>query len=568
MLVIKVLKGPDKGRCFQLPDDEPQLIGRSGESLPLTDPTISRRHAELTPDDGQWYLQDLNSANGTYVNGEPVQRRRLLMVGDQIRTGSSLFLFSQEMAVLPQRVRMVKSGEIDAHVSAAVASSEDSMVMAVPEPNKAAVLQLKVIYELTQLIGSIVDQQQLLEHVMALIFAHFQVDRGFILYHDVRRNRLDPIVVRHRLVNKDAKSPPITVSQTIVQHVIRKGEGLLSNNAMTDKRFASGESVQNYGIRSAMCVPIKFKDRLFGVIHIDSQIVNYTYTEDQLRLLTAIGVQTGLALANAQNYAKQIQRERLAAVGQTVASVSHSIKNILQGLRGGADVVELGLRKDNMKVVHGGWDIVARNLDRIYGLAMNMLTFSKQRKPEVELTQFPALLDEIVMLVQGQFDNKNVALLTDWEKDMPPVPVDPAGLHQAVLNLLNNALDAVEPGVGVVSVRCGYDPKALCAKITVSDNGKGIAPETSKHLFEPFYSTKGLRGTGLGLAVSKKVVEEHGGQIDVDGSSDRGTSFTLILPASQDGLPASDDTHAPLGTQANTKAAVPLTKNRNQEAAR
>lgn len=545
MLVLTVLQGPDKGRRFELPDDEPQLIGRSGESLPLKDQTISRRHAELTPDEGRWIINDLRSANGTFVNGVKVTGRRTLKPGDQIRTGSTIFLYGQEAKTWKHKVHVAKKGEIDSHMNASIPSNDESMIMAVPEPSQAAVIQLKVIYELTQLIGSIVDRRQLLERVMDLIFEYFQADRGFILLQDSPNDKLEPIVVRHRIAPKDSKASRITVSQTIVQHVIGCGEGVLSSNAMTDKRFAGGDSVQSYGIRSAMCVPIKFKNHLFGVIHIDSQIANYTYTEDQLHLLTAIGVQTGLALANARHYEIRLNRERLAAVGQTVASLSHSIKNILQGLRGGADVVELGLRKDNMKVVRGGWDIVARNLDRIYGLTMNMLTYSKQRKPELEVTDLPKLLTEIISLIQGQYDNKNVALLTDFDKNMPQVPVDPAGIHQTVLNLLNNALDAVEPGSGVVSVRLEFDEEAQRIKITINDNGHGIAPESSKHLFEPFYSTKGLRGTGLGLVVTKKVVEEHGGKIKIASSPSRGTTCTITLPyaGKSDPLPDDDASH-------------------------
>ena len=545
MLILTVLKGPDKSRRFELPDDEPQLIGRSSEALPLTDQTISRRHAELTPDEGSWYIRDLLSANGTFVNGVRVSGSHLLRPGDQIRVGNSLFLFGQDVKKKCSDVRVAKPGEIDAHVSVAAASNDDSMIMAVADPNNAAVLQLRVIYELTQLVGSIVDQQHLLDRVMDLIFDYFQADRGFIMLHDKRQEKFDPVVVRHRLAPKDSKDTKIAVSQTIIQHVLRKKEGVLSSNAMNDKRFAGGDSIQNYGIRSAMCVPIKFKDQTFGVIQIDSQIANYTYTEDQLRLLTAIGVQTGLALVNAQNYAQRLQRERLAAVGQTVASLSHSIKNILQGLRGGADVVELGMRKDTMKVVRGGWEIVSRNLDRIFGLTMNMLTYSKQRSPELESTNMPRLLDEIVSLAQNQYDTKNVALIADFDSQMPPVPVDSAGIHQAVLNLVMNALDAVEPGGGVVTVRCQYDEEDNAAKITVHDNGEGITSESTKHLFKPFYSTKGLRGTGLGLVVSKKVAEEHGGHIDVSSSPRRGTSFTLCLPVSEEPAATSAETHGP-----------------------
>ncbi|HEX7009128.1 MAG TPA: ATP-binding protein [Phycisphaeraceae bacterium] len=546
MLILTVIQGPDKGRRFELPTNEPQMIGRSSESLPLTDQTISRRHAELTPDDGRWYIRDLNSSNGTFVNGVRVaSERRLLKSGDQIRTGMTLFVFGEDTTrpAAASAIRVAKRGELDINVERIVASNDDSMIMAVPEPSQAAAFQLKVIYELTALIGSVTDQRELLEKVMDLIFEYFQADRGFILLQERPEQRSEPAVVRHRANPEGKGQPKITVSRTIVRYVMSKGVGVLTSNAMSDSRFATGDSVQAYGIRSAMCVPIKFRDRLYGVIYLDSQIANYTYTEDQLTLLTAIGVQTGLALANAHSYEKRLQSERLAAVGQTVASLSHSIKNILQGMRGGADVVELGIRKSNLKVVASGWEIVARNLDRIYGLTLNMLAFSKQRKPEVEMVNLEPLLGEVISLVQKQYETKNVALLSDFPPGLPPVPVDPEGIHQAVLNLLNNALDAVEPESGVVSLRVEYDEPHEQVHIIVSDNGEGMTPATRQRLFEPFHSTKGMRGTGLGLVVTKKIAEEHGGRILVDTHPGQGTTFTLVLPTNIAAVPASAETH-------------------------
>jgi len=106
MLVLTVLQGPDKGKRFELPDTEPQLIGRSSEAIELADQTISRRHAELTPDDGKWLINDLRSSNGTFVNGVRVTSRRLLQPGDQIRAGATLFLYGQEARTpLQQSVR-------------------------------------------------------------------------------------------------------------------------------------------------------------------------------------------------------------------------------------------------------------------------------------------------------------------------------------------------------------------------------------------------------------------------------------------------------------------------------
>ena len=299
---------------------------------------------------------------------------------------------------------------------------------------------------------------------------------------------------------------------------------------MADERFSGHDSVQRFGIRSALCAPIKFKDRVFGVIHLDSKIHNYTFTEDQLLLLNAIGVQTGLALANAEKYARRLQEERLAAVGQTVASLSHSIKNIIQGLRGGAEVLELGLRKNSMETVKGGWEIASRNLDRISQLTLNMLTFSKNRRPELDMVNIEKIIEDVQALMQRQFDAKKVAMITDIDEDMPPVPLDAGGIEQALLNLLNNALEAVKEGTGAVTLRVQFDAAAQAVRIRITDNGEGMDTRMKKNLFQPFHSTKGLKGTGLGLVVTKKIIEEHGGTIAVESEPNKGTTFTITLP--------------------------------------
>ncbi len=128
----------------------------------------------------------------------------------------------------------------------------------------------------------------------------------------------------------------IHVPRTILQHVLRKHEGVLASNAMTDPRFASGDSVQRMHVRSAICAPIRYRERVMGAIYIDSSVANYTFTAEQLALLNAVGAHTALALANHELVTQQLQTERLAAIGETVATLSHSIKNILQGLKGGA----------------------------------------------------------------------------------------------------------------------------------------------------------------------------------------------------------------------------------------
>lgn len=550
MLVLTVIQGPDKGKRFELPMNEPQLIGRSSEALPLSDNTVSRRHAELTPDDGVWYLRDLHSQNGTYLNGRRLADRALLRPGDQIRVGSSLFVFGEMEGDALDVVRLMRPDQMEAEFEKTLPSrafatfearggpNEDSVILAEPEPRSAAIDHLRIIYALTTLTTTqVMDRPQLLRSVLDLVFSEFRPERGVIMLKDETTGELAPAAVKYKDRPRDRDMARIHVSRTILQHTIRKSEGVLSSNAMADPRFMAGDSVQQLHIRSAICSPIRLRDRTFGAIYIDSSIANYTFTAEQLALMNAIGQHTGLALANADLYNEKLHNERLAAIGETVASLSHSIKNILQGLRGGADVVEMGLKKDDLKIARGGWDILKRNLDRIVALTLNMLAYSRQRTIEIELTKLGVLIDDCVSLLQDRCREKAVALVVDADPEMPPVPIDPNLMHQALMNLITNAVDAVEGGKGIVTVRTTYiDPDPLLglgnayAEIEVIDNGPGIPPERHEWIFEPFRTTKGLKGTGLGLAVTMRIIEEHRGRIVVESADGTGAKFKVILP--------------------------------------
>ena len=154
MLVLTLMQGPDKGRVFRLPANEPQLIGRSSEALPLSDDTVSRRHAELTPDQGEWFIRDLSSQNGTYLNGTRITGRRRLHPGDQIRVGGSVLNFGEDDQQSDAMgdasvVRLLDKDFVDFDIDYALPSNADSMLLREPEPTAAAVDHLRVLYQLT-----------------------------------------------------------------------------------------------------------------------------------------------------------------------------------------------------------------------------------------------------------------------------------------------------------------------------------------------------------------------------------------------------------------------------------
>ena len=546
MLTLYVLQGPDKGRRFDLPTDEVISLGRSSELVPLTDLTVSRRHAHLEHTRQGWMLWEEGSSNGVFINGIKVNKAAKVKIGDQIRMGSTLLVFgspTQAVTVSSNSAIDVK-GETkpgDSAIVSTVASSEDSVVLAAPEPSAAAMAHFRVLLQVSTALSAMFDIDQILNKVMDIVFDQLKADRGFIaLIEDETGASVNPRVVRYKDEEQVGK---IAVSQTIIQHVVARREGVLSSDAMTDQRFSKGKSVHNLSIRSAICVPIPGRDRILGVIDIDSLVANFSYTRDQLRLLTAIGQLTGMAIENSRLYQENVRRERLAAAGETVASLSHSIKNVLQGMRGGADVVETALRKSSLEEAKVGWKMLERNLDRVSTFTMNMLAYSKSRRPTLELNHLPHILNECMELVKKAAADKQVTILPEISTTQPPIPIDADGIHQALLNLLVNAIDAVEPRHGVVTLSSAFDPVSQMAVIEVQDNGVGIAPRDQKRIFEPFFSTKGQRGTGLGLAVTKKIVEEHNGTIELESKVGQGTTFRLKLPLNP--VLRADQTHAP-----------------------
>ncbi len=539
MASIKVIQGPDKGRNFELRSGD-NIIGRQGSHVQLSDRTITRQHSHMWHQNGRWLLEDLGSANGTFLNGVKLVTPAPVKRGDQIRCGSSLLVFAGES--IQPTIHIDDEGNlVDAAIVARLPSSEDSIIIPTPEAGAQAIDNLRILYSLISEISSTFDIDVLLHRTLDKTLEVLTADRGYIILIDEDGN-LD-VKAAHAAEGSIAQDVPI--SRTIINEVVQKQVGILSSNAMSDKRFTSGKSVHDFGIRSAICVPIKGRERILGVIHVDCSISDQTYSTEQLRLMTAIGYQTGLVIENVRLYQEAIQTERLAAVGETTAIVSHHIKNILQALGAGTEVVEIGLNRDDLAKAKDAWPIVQRNLARINALILNMLAFSKAREPLAENININHVLNECIELQMPAADEREIALLSDLD-DLPPIPADAAGLRQAFTNLLTNAMDAVSNQEGAITASSRYDSMNRCVIVNISDNGRGIERNELHTIFDPFYSSKGQKGTGLGLAVARKVVEEHHGKIKVSSKVGEGTTFTMTLPVIHAG--EADETSTPATT--------------------
>lgn len=236
--------------------------------------------------------------------------------------------------------------------------------------------------------------------------------------------------------------------------------------------------------------------------------------------------------------AELARQERLAAIGATIAGLSHCLKNTLNGLRGGQYVVQTALKKDDPELLEKGWGIVKTGIQGIEALSLDMLMYAGDRPLRREPVVPGDVLQDAQALYEEAAKARGVRIRLDPDERADPVPLDRYAVQRAVLNLLTNAIDAcVEAETGdTVVLRSRHEPDAVV--FSVEDNGTGIPPGLLERIAEGFFTTKGSKGTGLGLPVVRKIVEQHGGTLEVDSTPGRGSVFHLRFPLQADAIPA------------------------------
>ncbi len=323
--------------------------------------------------------------------------------------------------------------------------------------------------------------------------------------------------------------------------VLNQKQGMLVSDAARDDRFHAVQSIVRYGIREVICVPMNGRHETLGILYLDSLtprrdpvaslIPVGKFNADHLALAIALAHQAALAVEETRYYQALLQAERLAAVGQTIAALSHHIKNILQGLKSGGEIVTMGFHDKDHTLLQRGWRIVEKNQAKIYDLVVDMLSYSKEREPNIEDTDLNAVARDVVELLAPRAGELQVGLVAELAEDLPICPADREGIHRSLLNIVGNALDAVEGAeTPTVTVSTALEEDGQWAQVRVRDNGSGVAPEKAADIFRPFVSSKGARGTGLGLAVSRKILREHGGDILLESEVGQGSTFILRLP--------------------------------------
>jgi signal transduction histidine kinase len=231
-----------------------------------------------------------------------------------------------------------------------------------------------------------------------------------------------------------------------------------------------------------------------------------------------------------------MRSKRLASLGEALTGIQHSIKNMLNVMKGGSYMVKLGLKKDDRAMLTEGWEMVRKGMDDMTHMSMSMLDFARTRKLRLVPNNLAELATRIQSVSKSKFEEVGVELALDLAPGLPPVVCDEEGIRSVIMDLISNSLDACswksygEEEQPLVILRVVRGRLEGHIEVQVVDNGEGMPEEVRKRVFTPFFSTKEKMGTGMGLAVVSRIVQSHEGEVFVESEPGQGATFRVSLP--------------------------------------
>lgn len=380
---------------------------------------------------------------------------------------------------------------------------------------------------------------QVLETILRLTMAEMQAQQGSILLFDEQNDQLQ-MLASIGLPETVKATGYVPRKGSIAAWVIATAEPLILNERPRSREYEA--MADDRKIVTSMCVPLKVSDRVIGTLNLNRTEAGLpVFGDTDLEAMEVLAPHAAICIENARLHESLLRNERMAAIGQTVAGISHCVRNLLTNMKGGVYLLRSSSEQRNWDMLNQSLRMLETGVGRVSALVMDMLDYSKERKPELTTIDPRRLASEIVEATLVQASDLNSQVFVHVDPAVSTIVADEHQLFRCLLNLVQNGLEA-SPEASTVSITVDKtsDPAALrrlkspaeaVFRICVRDEGPGIDEDARKHLFEPFFSTKGSKGTGLGLAVSRKLIQEHGGELELSSLPDQSAEFTIYLPS-------------------------------------
>lgn len=466
------------------------VMGRQSNcDLVLSDSMVSRNHLRVEIINGQCWVEDLQSSHGSFIGSARLGREQW--------TPHTTVRIADGAYMLDLRCDSQTTTEVHLH----------------------AILQT------AQLLGTEIELEDLLEQSLDRLLTISGTDRGFLML--LEGGELATKVTRN-LGSEVEQS--IQLSMSSVHAVFEKGEPIWIHNASDDERYNAQQSIVNLQLKTILCLPLTLQGRRIGVVYLDSKrIITDPVDRPTLEAIVAL---CSIAIERTRLSEENLHNQVLATVGQVASSIVHDFKNALWAVRGHAELLQdiTGEPKAKHHILR-----ILEAVERLNQLSMDVLDYAKVREPQTEMVELSKYMTAFVENHQAHAAEMGVTLRAE---DNPcSALIDKHRFGRVIENVLANALDAVAEIRGEVVL--SWDRVTGGAQIRVQDNGKGIPKKILKRIYEPFFSYGKQKGTGLGMATVKKIVEEHKGTLELQSEEGQGTLVIITLP---DGTAATVDT--------------------------
>lgn len=340
----------------------------------------------------------------------------------------------------------------------------------------------------------------------------------------------------HGISGRYLSKGPVS-SHHIITDLCRQNKIIIVDDPQTSPRVQYKKESQEEGFLMMLDAPLSLENNIVGIIRIFFG-ERRTFSEDEINFLISIAEQCALAIEKARlielhktrydNLA--LQTEKLSALGRMAAGIAHEINNPL----GGILIYSTNLIKKvpDEGPLKEGMEIIIHETLRCKAIIADLLEFSREKEPQKTLVNINEIIKKTLNMLQNEFSLDHINVTTNLSDEIPATSMDHNQMQQVFINLILNAVEAISDS-GAISITSSIDRRRKRIRVDVSDDGCGIHPDHTGKLFEPFFTTK-PKGTGLGLAVTYRIIRNHRGDIRAKSTPGKGSTFSIEMPLERD----------------------------------
>jgi C4-dicarboxylate-specific signal transduction histidine kinase len=412
-------------------------------------------------------------------------------------------------------------------------------------------LDLATVLRISQAISGEMVLEKLIDLLMRTALEHAGAERGLMFRSWGNEHRIEAEATTRGdliVVQQEVTTSQPAVPESVVQYVARTQEYVILADALAQNQFSSDPYISKHGARSILCLPLLNQGKLIGVLYLENHLTPHVFTPARLTVLKFLSSQAAISLENARAEKEareselrynEIQRElahanRVATVGQLSASITHEVS---QPIAGAATNVSAALRwlrhqppnvERALEALNGAAHSNERAREILAGIRALVAKAPKQREP-FEINE---AIHEVMMLAQGEIRKNGISVVMELGEGLPRLTGDRIQLQQVMLNLINNAVQAMS-AAGIESRELViFTSKTDSDDIVVAvrDSGPGLDPASRERVFDAFYTTK-PDGLGMGLSICRSIIEAHGGRLWATANTPRGATFQFTVSA-------------------------------------